>query len=318
MDITTQKHDLAARAAVRYYEQQQSQNQIANALGISRSYVSQLLTYAREVGIVRITLNVENDYRRELAFIEKYHCRHAYIMQSDSQDFTSGNLGRFAAPHITRLINNAKTIGINLGETVQKVISELDSNEFVDSAGKVVVQMMGGYNSSDSPRASLPNELVNRLSTLMNCRSLYLNCPTIIESKMLRDMILSEKSIKDVTDYWKCIDLALMGIGVANESSRTFTLLTAEMKKSIQEHDARCDININYFDPTGAHLALLEQSKMAMPYALLKDVKNKVVMGYGKAKARAILTALKAGMIDVLITDSITVDAIEKIEESDG
>lgn len=314
MESNSQKKDLAARAAVRYYEQQQSQNEIASALGISRSYVSQLLTYARDVGIVKINVNVENDYRREVAFLNKYNCKNAYIMHSDSKDFTSRNLGRFAAPHITRLINNAGTIGINLGDTVQKVISELDSGDFLDSAGKVVVQMMGGYNSSNSTRASLPNELVSNLSTLMKCRCLYLNCPTIIESKALRDMMFGEKSIKEVTDCWKRIDLALMGIGVANECSRTFALLTSEMKDSIRDGNACCDININYFGPSGEYLELLGDSKIAAPYSLLRGVKNKVVVGYGINKARAILTALKAHMVDVLITDTITADEIEKLE----
>jgi DNA-binding transcriptional regulator LsrR (DeoR family) len=317
MEKSIQKQDLAARAAVRYYEYQQSQNEIAAALGISRSYVSQLLTYARDIGLVKITLTVENDYRREIAFVDKYPCKHAYIMRSDSQEFTSGNIGRFAAPHITRLINNASTIGVNLGETVQKVISDLDSNDFIDSFDKIVVQMMGGYNSSCTTQTSLPNELVSHLSRIIHCQCLYLNCPVVIKNIVLRDLILSEPSIKEVITCWERIDLALMGIGVANEESKTFRLLSEDMKDSIRTETACCDININYFNQSGQYLKLFEESKIAMPYSLLKNIKNKVVFGYGIHKANAILSALRAHMIDVLITDSITADAIEKLEENE-
>lgn len=318
MENNSQKHDLAARTAIRYYEYQQSQSEIANALGISRSYVSQLLTFARETGIVKISVNVKSDYRREVAFLKHYTCKHVYIMNSDSESFTLSNIGRFAAPHITRLINNATTIGINLGESVQKAVSELDINDLVDSFNKVVVQMMGGYNSSYNSQAYLPNELVNMLSQLMNCRCMYLNCPTIMTNKELRDMMLEEQSIKEVIDRWKWIDLAIMGIGVANEASKTFTLLPDEMKERIRESKACCDININYFNESGDYLRLLDDKKISVPYEILRNVKNKVVIGYGANKARAIMAALRAKMIDVLITDSITADAIEKLEKAES
>ena len=47
MNIAGIKKDLARAAAVMYFEQDMSQNEIASALSISRSYVSQLLAYAR-------------------------------------------------------------------------------------------------------------------------------------------------------------------------------------------------------------------------------------------------------------------------------
>lgn len=316
MENNSQKHDLAARTATRYYEYQQSQSEIANALGISRSYVSQLLTYAREAGIVKISVNVKNDYRREVAFLKDYSCKHAYIMNSDSESFTLSNIGRFAAPHITRLINNASTIGINLGESVQKAVSELDTNDMVDSCNKVVVQMMGGYNGNYNTQAYLPNELVSKLSQLLNCRCLYLNCPTIMTNRELRDMMFEEQSIKEVVDRWKWIDLAIMGIGVANEASKTFTLLPEEMKEIIRESKACCDININYFNENGDYLRLLDDTKISVPFELLRNIKNKVVIGYGANKARSIISALRAKMIDVLITDSITANAIEKLEKA--
>ena len=44
METNRQKQEMIARASVLYYEYQKSQNTIARELGISRSYVSQLLT----------------------------------------------------------------------------------------------------------------------------------------------------------------------------------------------------------------------------------------------------------------------------------
>jgi glutamine phosphoribosylpyrophosphate amidotransferase len=58
----TIKKELATRVSILYYEEKFSQNEVASKLGISRSYVSQLLTYARLNNIVKIVVNVEPLY----------------------------------------------------------------------------------------------------------------------------------------------------------------------------------------------------------------------------------------------------------------
>jgi DNA-binding transcriptional regulator LsrR (DeoR family) len=51
--MDTIKKELATRVSILYYEEKFGQNEVASKLGISRSYVSQLLTYARLNDIVK-------------------------------------------------------------------------------------------------------------------------------------------------------------------------------------------------------------------------------------------------------------------------
>ena len=60
--MNTSKRELATKASILYYEENNNQDEIALKLGISRSYVSQLLSYARSHNIVRIVVNVEDFY----------------------------------------------------------------------------------------------------------------------------------------------------------------------------------------------------------------------------------------------------------------
>lgn len=53
----TREQQLLVKAARLYYEQGQSQNQVADTLGVSRSSVSRMLAAARERGIVQIRIN---------------------------------------------------------------------------------------------------------------------------------------------------------------------------------------------------------------------------------------------------------------------
>jgi deoxyribonucleoside regulator len=314
METNRQKQEMIARASVLYYEYQKSQNTIARELGISRSYVSQLLTQAKDEGLVKISVNVNNDFKREIAFTNRFPgLRFAYIMNSDSEAYTAGNIGRFAAPHITRLINNSAIIGINLGKAVQRVISHLDRDDFSGSSSRFVIQMMGGYNSNKTINATLPNEVVFSLGRILNCKCLYLNCPAIFKDRHVRNLMLKEQAIKQVTEYWNKIDLAIMGIGAVNETSKVFPILSQEMKDNLHRSKACCDITINFFDRNGNYLEVLTDNKISIPLRQLKKIKTKVVICSGTHKARALIAGLRAEMIDVLIIDSIIADAVEKL-----
>ena len=315
MDL--KKKELATRVSILYYEKNKNQNEIADELEISRSYVSQLLTFAKDAGIVKISINID-EYdlrliRREIEFKSGFPClRQVYIMSSDSTDFTEKNIGKFAAPYVTELINKANTIGVNLGASVDRTIAMLESRNFTN-ADKKVVQIMGELYSGAFAGGAHPNELVKNLSDKLGCQYYYLACPVIIEKPALRRELMKEKSIETVISLWDDIDLAVMGIGVADGRSRLFGLFDESMLEQIRAKDIACDLTINFFNRDGQYVPLMDDYKMSIPYEKLKKVRRKVVICYGEYKKEAILSALKAGMIDVLITDSITIGAVESI-----
>ncbi len=230
-----QREDLAARTALLYYQYQRSQNEIAVELGISRSYVSQLLTYARGTGMVKISINIDSDYLKETEFAARFPgLRHAYIMRSDSDEYTAANIGSFAAPHVTRLIHAAQAIGINLGKAVQSVIECLDSTDFPESGPRTVAQIMGGF-GKNQPDTTLPGELVAQLARKIGARSLYLNCPAILENPGLKESLMQEHSIATIAAFWQTLDLTIMGIGAADESSRIYAQLAPEMRETLKD-----------------------------------------------------------------------------------
>lgn len=311
------KKEMAIRVSILYYEKNKNQNEIAEELDISRSYVSQLLTYAKEAGMVKITINVDECnlrmIRREIEFKSRFpNLKQVLIMSSESTDFSENNIGKFAAPYITEMINESNVVGVNLGASVEKTIDRLEKQNFSGS-GKKVVQIMGELNNNNLIGGAHPNELVKNLSIIMNCPCYYLICPAIIEQPALRLELLKEKSIETVINLWDQIDLAIMGIGVADDRSRLFKLFNDNMIAQIRENNVSCDLTINFFNKAGQYIPLMDNHKISIPYEKLKKIKKKVVICYGGYKNEAILSALNAGMIDILITDSITIQAVERI-----
>jgi DNA-binding transcriptional regulator LsrR (DeoR family) len=316
--VDKKKREMAERASIMYYEKNYMQNEVAKELGVSRSLVSQLLAYARNNGIVDIKINIDEFnlrmIRKEMELKSQFpHVSQFYIMSSESEDETKRNLGDFAAPYLAELINESEVIGVNLGASVEKAINSLSKYSFPNSENKNIVQIMGGF-SKDIERAH-PIELVRKLSSIMDCGYYYLNCPAVIVQEKLRSALLKEDSIQSVIQMWDKIDLAIMGIGTVNGNSRLNSLLSEDMRDSLKESHACADVNINYFDQDGRYLPLYENNKISAGYNVLKRIKKKVAICHGLHKKEAILSALKAGVIDVLITDSITVNAIESIGE---
>jgi len=311
------KKEMAAKASILYYEKNKSQNEIAEEMGISRSYVSQLLSFARDVGIVKISINID-EYslrmiKKEVEFKERFNkLKQIYIMSSESAEFTEREIGKFAAPYITEMINESDVIGVNLGISVEKTINNLESQKFLNTRNKKIVQIMGNFNSRTLVTGVHPNELASKVSAILNCECYYLNCSVIIEQPELRSALLKERSIKDVFSMWDKLDLVIMGIGVAGNRSKLFKMFSDDMVEQIKKSNVCCELNINFFNEKGEYVPLFDMHKISIPYEKLKKVRKKVVISYGGYKKDAILAALRGEMIDVLITDSITINAIEK------
>jgi len=310
------KKEMAIRASILYYEKNKSQSYIANVLGISRSSVSLLLNYARKNGIVKITIDIDTFnlrmLRKEIEFSTRFpKVKQFYIMKSELYGFTQRQIGKFAAPYITEMLNKANVIGIGLGKSVSEAINSLDAENFIESSNKKIVQIMGGL-SNKIEAGTHSNEIVRKLSKIINCEYYYLNCPAIFENRNLRKILLKEKNIKSAINMWNIIDLAIMGIGVADRRSALFKLFTDDMVKMVENSRACGQINTNFFDSEGNNVLMLENNKICIPIEKMKKIKKKVVIGFGEYKVKAILGALKGGFIDTLITDSITIDAIEK------
>jgi len=311
------KKEMAIIASILYYEKNRSQSYIANELGISRSSVSLLLNYARGNGIVKITIDVDTFnlrmIRKEIEFKRLFpRVKQFYIMQSTSNEFTQRQIGKFATPYITEMLKTSNFIGIGLGKSVFEVINSLKSEDFIGCGEKNIVQIMGGL-SNNVEAGTHSNELVKKLSEIVNnnCKYYYLYYPAIFEDSNLRKILLKEQNIKSTINMWDRIDLAIMGIGVADRRSTLFKLFNQYMTKKVETSKAIGQINANFFDSDGNDVPMLENNKICIPIEKMKKINRKIIVGFGEYKVKSILGALKGGYIDIFFTDSITIDAIE-------
>lgn len=314
-----EKKSLATKAAIMYYEQNMMQNEIASEMNVSRSYVSQLLNFARETNIVHIRVDVDEFglrmIRKEIEF--KAHwpkLRQVYIMKSGSEGFTSSNIGKFAAPYVAEAISQAKTIGINPGRSVERTINCLPEQMIAPDKKRKVVQIMGGFNSSAYDPFSEPNGIAIKLGKALGCEAYYVNCPAVLNQVNLRDTLIKEQSIADVLSMWNNIDAAIMGLGSVQFSS-FFRLFSQEDQKIIREAGVIGIINTNFFNRNGDWVPLFENQKIGIRPDQFKSIRNKTIICSGRGKALPLLGALRGEHIDTLICDSDVIDELEQINQ---
>lgn len=316
MDL--EKNDLAAKAALLYYKHNCTQNDVADKLNISRSYVSQLLSYAREIGVVNITVKLDTfslrALREEIAFQQRWpSLKRVYIMNSHNNVMSSYDLGKFAAPIVADCICFSKCIGINPGVSVEHTVEQLVYQNFPLSPDKKVVQMMGGFQIGLHQDTAQPNEIAKQLGAAIGCNVYYLNCPAFVQQKRLYNQLMRENSIASVTDMWKDIDLAIMGLGVADERSRLCQMFTNTQLKDTQQNGACGMLNTSFFDEEGNILELFENQCIGVPLTVLSNAQKLVICG-AQYKAKALRAALIGNHIDILITDLDTVNAMNTLD----
>jgi len=312
--MSIKKRELATKVSILYYDQKKNQNEIASQLNICRSYVSQLLNYARDKDIVKTYVNIDAFHPRMISEETEMgllfpNVKQFYIMKSNDNKSTMQEIGKFTIPIITKLIKQANTISVDPGTSVRKVIESLSSTSFVNCHEKVVVPVMGGLGNEKMGLHA--NQLVEKLGEILKCHYYFLNCPATISNKEIRDALIHEENIQQVINIWNQLDLAIMGMGNLQEGCTAFSIFSDSMIDKIKKSEAVSEIAINFFDKNGNYLGILDDYRISIPFDKLKKARTKIAIAFGVDKAQAISTAIKASIIDILVTDSITVKKIK-------
>jgi len=100
-------------------------------------------------------------------------------------------------------------------------------------------------------------------------------------------------------------------MGNLQEGCTAFSIFSDSMIDKIKKSEAVSEIAINFFDKNGNYLGILDDYRISIPFDKLKKARTKIAIAFGVEKAQAIITAIKASIIDILVTDSITVKKIK-------
>ena len=294
-----QTYALATKAAWYYYMEDNTQAQIAEVMGVSRAKVIRLLEEARAQGIVQFSFR-KNDSQRvsaEQLLIDRFGLKDAFVVPTplDSSAINQ-SIAQGAAHYVSDHLREDGYLNIGYGDTVSRMLGFLAKNR---EESLNVVSLTGGVSYY------LPS-----VGTTAYSMHLFLTpSPLVVSSRQVRDALLDEKSLQDVSTMTEYADMSVVGIGAAVEGATVLRngILNEGELTVLKMQGAVGDVLNHFMDKDGNLIQTeIEDRVISTDLDKLRQLKNVVGVAGGKDKVTAIKAVLNGGYLNVLITDSDT------------
>jgi deoxyribonucleoside regulator len=306
---TQSRASLLADVAEMYYLQQKNQAEIAEAIGLTRSMISRMLTEARESGIVEIRIRrpVQSDRELELTLVEEFGLKNASVVTSvySSTDQLMSALGTAAAQMLKRYLTSNMILGLAWGTSINATVNAF---EILDLEPIKVVQLLGAMGARNMEYDG--HDLVSRMSEKIGGEAYYLNAPYVCQNAAMAKSLLETKGIKETISLGKQADVALLGIGTTLPDYSSFYLagyISLQELQRLRREGAVGDVAGLHFDVNGEPTAEEFSDRLvSIRRKELVSIPIRLGVAGGEGKVEAILAALRGKCINVLVTDSMT------------
>ncbi len=300
--------DQALLAASMYYEQNMTMDAVARQLGVSRSSVSRLLSFARQNGIVRIQVSASTTEPGTLA--SEFHRLfgvQAFVvptLEVDSPTTRLNAVAVVAARRLTSMMEPGTTLGVAWGNTIAAVVQHISP---APMPGSTIVQLNGAANAFDSG-TRYADSIISKIATAFDSTSVHFPVPAFFDHIETWEALRRERSIQHVLSTIDSCDLALFSVGATDPAlpSHVYAggFLSEDEIRAARADGVVGDVCTVLIREDGTSDMSLNARASGPEPALLKRIPRRLCVVAGKAKAAALLGALRAGVITDLILDS--------------
>jgi DNA-binding transcriptional regulator LsrR (DeoR family) len=299
------------RASRLYYELGETQNAIAEQLGVTRPQVSRLLKRARAEGIVEIRIvdstAVESPAADALGRSYGLDAVHLAPTIAGPEDLTRRMVGRLAAEVLRAVVRPGASVGVGDGAFVSATADALE--ESATPVAITVVPLCGGFWTTGQER-----EPYRRVGDALGGQVRGLMAPGLVDDAATRAALVAHAGIRAITEIWNRLDVALFGIGGPAWSA---SLVGESVERDLEASEAVGEVLVAPFDLDGQFVCpALRDRVIAFDARRLGRVPSAIGVAAGENKVRPILGALRAGIVRTLVTDIATAEAVVALDEA--
>lgn len=310
----------ALRAAHLYYVQDLTMDAIARELQTSRSSVSRLLSFARETGLVEITVHSTPDSSAAAArdirarFGIAAHVVPAPVMLSDIE--RRDRVALAAARFLGGVIDSNQRIGLAWGSTMSAVSRSLAPKP---TSGSVIVQLNGSGNVGGEG-ILYASELLRRFGEAYTARIEQFPVPAFFDDPLTREAFWRERTTRRMLDLQASLDVAVFGVGspFAEVPSHVYhgEFLDPADYRSLQADGVVGDVATVFYRADGSTDGVALNARATGPdFAVLRRTPRRVCVASGPAKVASLRGALAAQLITDLVVDEPTATALLRADD---
>lgn len=310
------QHELLAQIASLYYEDERTQDEIAQQLGLSRVKVYRLLKQARTEAIVQFTITwpLARDSELEVALKQNFGLTEALVlkMKGNEQIHALQRLGQLGARCLEQMLKDGMTLAVCLGRSTYEVIHAIRPGF---QAKVHVAQAMGSlpFAMQELDSAALARQLAHKLGGEV----LYLSSPLMADTAEAAEILRDQRDIKRTLQTAQAADIVLLGIGNLDPATSGFVkagFISTNELATLVRTGAVGEMAGHFYQIDGAlHPGPYTERVIGVRLADLKQIPTTMAVAMGVEKAQAILGGLRTGVIDVLCTDDQAAHAVLRL-----
>ena len=301
---------LRLRAAWMYFVEDKTQNEIADALGIGRVTVARLLTDARALNEVRITLSrdVAELPRLESELQRRFGLADAVLAPTagDGAD-PAAVIGAATGQYLSTILRSNMKLGLGWGRTLSHCLPFLDDRSV---QGLSVLSLLGGITQA---QATNPSEFAWQFARAFQAQCYLIPAPALVDSVETKTTLIDRCGLKGVFDEGRELDTVLVSVGTVGGASALFDtgLATEADRDSLLAKGAVGNVLYHFYNREGGLVDHpINDRVMAIPLDVIRRVPNRILASGGPGKIDAMLGVMPLLAPTVCITDEQTAAAL--------
>jgi DNA-binding transcriptional regulator LsrR (DeoR family) len=320
--MNTSHHDLLARVASLYYEDEKSQDAIGKELGLSRVKVYRLLKEAKDAGVVQVLIHwpIERNTALEQALVQRFGLKDALVLNQVLNQ--NGNapadalreVGRLGAQYLERALRDGCTLAVCLGRSTFEVVNAIrprsQSHIRVAQAVGSIPFSMQAFDS-----ATIGRQLAQKLGGEV----LYLSSPMMADTPESAEVIRRQPHVQATLDAARGADVALVGIGSLDPKKSRLVeagFLSSDDMCTLSKQAAVGDMAGQLFSADGkTHPSPHNKRIIGITLDELSKIPTSIAVAAGDDKAHAILGALRTHAFNVFCTNDATAQHVLALEK---
>jgi DNA-binding transcriptional regulator LsrR (DeoR family) len=294
---------LMARICWYYFKEGQTQEDIAQRLGLTRKRINRILSEARASGFVQIAIDSSVSVCADLEtrLIDKFGLQRAIVVPSPNPELDVRTVvGAAAGQFISDHLGEGASLGITWGGTINAAAANVLRRRDQDNA---VVLLCGGLAKSTNVN---PYDNAAMFARALDATCFYVTAPMFAATRELRDALVTSDPVQAVLSMTRQLDMALLSAVDLSAQSKAleYGVISREIWRSLREAGAVGDICGHYLRSDGKPVDHpLTARTINPPLDDLRKVRQLVLAAGGRQKISIIHAAILAQLCHVLITD---------------
>lgn len=293
-----------ARIAWMYYNDEMTQADIAQHLGVTRARVNRILQILRENGMVQVVIHskLASCAALERQLEKTYQLERCIVVPTPQQeDRLFATLGRAAGQYVSGTLRSKQSLCLGWGRTVEAAVAVLTANSLENLR---IITLFGGLARE---YAGNPGTIAIKAAARLNAAECWtIPAPMYVDSPELRDMLVRQEMFQNVFTKVGQAETALIGAG--DLTLRSSNLLSGAVSEadwgSLLQVGAVGEVFGRFLSESGQVVSHAVNNRFTGPnFSALRRIKHVVLVAGGRRKVPILRAALSKSYAHVLIID---------------